>query len=1466
MHTVCLMGPRGEVVRIRSVFDDGAMLNAIDAGVFEMVKGRLDELMASLKILRMADGRLVPSLGVWTGEVEVKGLRRGGSFEVFDSGGAWALLFGKPLLTAFDAFHGYGLDEVHIPSDDGAWVTLSNQFFSAGMQVVNEPFIGFTTDIKQRTHLVSEHLGSATTSTSVPDGPLTSTGAPRRTVEERSAWRASQGLPVTKSRGERRLRSWLRHLRAKKGGGVGSEDDDDLGENSAGVAAALGGWGGEPEVHWSSVWVVDEVAEGDYGDPGIEQPMLVKTFEPSILTRQTEPFLPARVDAVMAEVTIGDDLSASEKERVVGVLREFADCFALSMSEVTPVEGAAHKLNIPEGSTFRTKVNQCPLSIPQCEYFNGVIDKMLGAGVIAPISHRDVKSCGATTLAKKAHEGEGLSIEELQHRVNDECIAAGFPSAFEDLPPRPGLHEDGPMDSEAPATKWRVCQDFADLNKVTQVPALPQGDIRAKQQRLSGHRWLNVFDFANGFYACEIREEDQPYICFYVEGRGYFKYLRMPFGLTGAPSTFGEMTARMLGDLVGTLFELFVDDGAMARDSFDELLGDLRVLLTRVREKGLSLSASKSRFFVTEAVFAGARVGPSGIRPDLSKLTAIVDWKTPTDLQNLGAFTGITGYFRTLVKGYSTMAQPLTDLAKGLDVPKGKGKAAYRRAMKGYSLTGLWTREHMHAFLKLKIALTSEPILKGPKFDGTPFIVTTDGCKFGFAGMLTQRHTTVLPNGKEVSRLHPVAFASKRTSAIEERYQPYILEFAALKYSLDKFSDITWGFPIELETDCQALRDQLLSTKMNSTHARWRDGVLSHNIIDVCHRPGRLNAVADGLSRKYVNLPVEDGDGHEWTVSEDWEVRVGLAHDVFGVRGGLGVGAVLKARFAEEKIFLEVIDALLELDYGQSLREKRRARHRAEGYLIEDGRLWRLGDVKSIRAWPRVECVTRAEARDMAWEVHRNGGHFHRDNVKAELLDRICSPGLDRSITQAIIGCGKCKGFGTTHLHSLLEPITRRHPFELLVSDTLTMPLGKGGLKKISLYIDVYSQHVSGNALRKAATGKSTRTALTKVCDTYTDPETLMTDGGPEFDNAEVREFCESRGIKLHIVPAYSPWISGLVEGMNKILLGRLKKLCAPDLGEDEYDVMDVPENWPIHLDEAIRYLNRRILPLLKYSPNELLLGLVVNTPSTPIDVAGGPVTGEDVSLQAVYVNQQRFDGYSQIVENAHRRKEAFDKKVVARAPREVIFRAGQLVQVYRSDLDYTFLAIRKLEPKWSAPRRVISRKKNSYKLKTLEGLPIGGHFSSRRLRRFIPRDGTSLQEAQRAVEEALGLAEEKADVEGEAKGVGMGDEGVMIGVDSEDEPLSEHKGDNGEESGPEEGSVGENGDDSNVNEAKEAEREAEVSEHAEEATAYEAASEIVSEIASEEDDQVVSKREGPRRSKRLLRKFFSRVLKRARS
>ncbi|KAG2336354.1 hypothetical protein BDR05DRAFT_834606, partial [Suillus weaverae] len=78
-----------------------------------------------------------------------------------------------------------------------------------------------------------------------------------------------------------------------------------------------------------------------------------------------------------------------------------------------------------------------------------------------------------------------------------------------------------------------------------------------------------------------------------------------------------------------------------------------------------------------------------------------------------------------------------------------------------------------------------------------------------------------------------------------------------------------------------------------------------------------------------------------------------------------------------------------------------------------------------------------------------------------------------------------------------------------------------------------------------------------------------------------------------------------------------------------------------------------------------------------------------DTSTQITYVEQQRLDGYEEVVKNAIKKKAAFDKKLLQRAPGEVIFKIGQLVQVYRNDLDYTFKTERKLIPKWSVPRRI---------------------------------------------------------------------------------------------------------------------------------------------------------------------------------
>lgn len=66
------------------------------------------------------------------------------------------------------------------------------------------------------------------------------------------------------------------------------------------------------------------------------------------------------------------------------------------------------------------------------------------------------------------------------------------------------------------------------------------------------------------------------------------------------------------------------------------------------------------------------------------------------------------------------------------------------------------------------------------------------------------------------------------------------------------------------------------------------------------------------------------------------------------------------------------------------------------------------------------------------------------------------------------------------------------------------------------------------------------------------------------------------------------------------------------------------------------------------------------------------------------YTAQQQLDGYAAAIYHAFKRKTACDRQVLAKKREEVVFKPGQLVQVYHSDLDYTFKTERKLLPRWS--------------------------------------------------------------------------------------------------------------------------------------------------------------------------------------
>jgi hypothetical protein len=90
------------------------------------------------------------------------------------------------------------------------------------------------------------------------------------------------------------------------------------------------------------------------------------------------------------------------------------------------------------------------------------------------------------------------------------------------------------------------------------------------------------------------------------------------------------------------------------------------------------------------------------------------------------------------------------------------------------------------------------------------------------------------------------------------------------------------------------------------------------------------------------------GNGSEWTVNPDWEAATGLVHDLFQISLNESSTALCE-HFKGEPVFLEVIDAILELDRNRSLCDRKRAQHWASQFMIKDGKLWCIGGGPATR-------------------------------------------------------------------------------------------------------------------------------------------------------------------------------------------------------------------------------------------------------------------------------------------------------------------------------------------------------------------------------------------------------------------------------------------------------------------------------------------------------------------------------------
>jgi hypothetical protein len=328
------------------------------------------------------------------------------------------------------------------------------------------------------------------------------------------------------------------------------------------------------------------------------------------------------------------------------------------------------------------------------------------------------------------------------------------------------------------------------------------------------------------------------------------------------------------------------------------------------------------------------------------------------------------------------------------------------------------------------------------------------------------------------------------------------------------------------------------------------------------------------------------------------------------------------------------------------------------------------------------------------------------------------------------------------------------------------MPKGRGGYKEIGLYLDTASQSMFGFKYKTHGSAKTTTKALQAMFQGHTLWEVSMSDGGSHFDNEEVRQLCAEFGVETEVVAKYSPWVNGLVEGTNRILLEILKRMCALDLGEEGWKMMekweDLPANWPEHFDNTIFLLNNHILRALDHTPNKLFFGMVINTTATGMETAARDISLDDIEAQQAYVQQQRFDGHVRAVAQ----KKAFDKKVLSSKAGEVVFKAGDLVQVLDPKFKKMFFTMKKILSEWSGTFRVKENLLNSYTIETIYGQELDRKYSARRLQPLKAPAGSSLEAFEIARKAGL---EPREGLDGRAPGIAVRDK--VQSRHKEDEP-----------------------------------------------------------------------------------------------
>ena len=728
--------------------------------------------------------------------------------------------------------------------------------------------------------------------------------------------------------------------------------------------------------------------------------------------------------------------------------------------------------------------------------------------------------------------------------------------------------------------KWRLVIDYRKLNEQTIDDRYPLPNITEILDKLGRCMYFTTLDLASGFHQIEVLPEDIQKTAFSVD-YGHFEYVRMPFGLKNAPSTFQRVMDNVLKELQGNICLCYMDDIIIFSTSLTEHIESLRKVFDRLQNANLKIQIDKSEFLHKEIAFLGHIVTREGVKPNPDKIKAVTEFPIPRTEKQIKSFLGLVGYYRKFINNFAEITKPMTQCLR-----------KDRRI--------ILDQEYIECFETCKHLLTNDPILQYPDFK-QPFILTTDASNVAIGAVLSQ--------GK-IGLDKPICYASRTLTQTEQNYSTIEKELLAIVWASKYFRPYLFGQKFKIVTDHKPLTWLFSLKEPNSKLVRWRLKLEEYD-YEIVYKKGTKNTNADALSRiepeqmeinihsnsesqdsessHENNIPVSPSNESEdiipttETPINEFKRQIILQTSVNAI--DLQISSkilfsdrrrftILSQEFNDEKL-IHIIKEFIPPKQLTALACDRNTFAKINSVIHSH---FHTDQLNIIRAkYLRKDLEDTIDQLHMIKTIHETGHRGITENLE-QIKRTHFFPKMKSLIHNYINKCETCQTSKYNRQERKLElelTETSKKPLELVHIDIFHI-----NSKKFLTILDKFSKFGVAFPIKAA-----NPTEIVKLLKTYMashgKPRKLIADNGSEFISQVFKEFCLSHKISTHLTTPRNSTGNSPVERFHSTLIEIYRVIFAKDPNKDPDELM---------IDTIIVY-NHSIHSVTNLTPMELKNG-----------------------------------------------------------------------------------------------------------------------------------------------------------------------------------------------------------------------------------------------------------------------------------